>query len=1444
MRQDSNQEGLASLSPILGYLNFSEGKPDSRFQKQINEVYALLARQGDPKPWVALHHLLAEKLRELNKEGGPFQEVRQAEAVLDLILNHILPAYRQHHQDLLAHLSDADLFQPFFLARAAETVLAQGPPWNETDRIRQGALNHLNDYVGYRPIAILETRPKGEPYPHERVRPIPLYIRGAGTAWGRYQPLIELTIRILQAVDPNILADASFDLNLMDELALDPRAYDQSHPASRPRNYIFGEWDPHHLDDQGRYRRFVMRDVVLEALMQETQGMPPVGFESAAVLAGTMLMASGICGNSPTAHDSTVTLSKLIPRIARCREAYYANVLELAGSSLGLEASQVERLRDEAARLKQPFGGARQHLNEYLAKHRAGQLQHRHVALIYAEMGHVEASRREAEKIPAASTRFLTEIWIRLTTAHRLLANDHRQISRTEFESRITGLGEVEDLIRRGIECGALPDPWNILGFQGMFPLSAAQEDSIRDPRLDVLIDMMEHLFDLYSRLMSEAAGAGQGPIVNSLTADMKRLAAWWDRFASVEVQDVRRVHGGGALASAEHVAHSMARWHEKGEAAGDLAFWKQYLEGFQTPKAFILVLEALLHKDDYRASMALLMTWLNQAEQVPLEDGVYSFHVVALRWMVGATGALRAKSDDPNPKSESHEPRSSISASQPQHSDFGFRISNFPEDWTLVGKFFDYLEANAEEYWNVPTWEIADVAAREGEKEESPFAAAYEDVTYQDTTDDDFEGAVAEGGGPPQEFDFEPEAERVAKRLRFISTVARLWQVAAWRCSSIPHGDFHNLALPEWLERVLDDQKQLLRLLESIHDHPIPEPMGSYESMVEYDRRRAFKGHLIHTGVATGLDLYLAALAIRGAMGSGREKGRGGEERKSGIEDRGSNEQREPHSILNPQSSILDSSPPWEPLIHRLVDALIRGDREEARAALPDFVHSFRQEPLLLPALTEGGHPKQILRVRIAQTILRTLLAHLPRLGLFRETFDVLQTAREMERTNAPDGLALTEFNHLFQAAFEGVVETIVESAENWPPAAGDLQTSFSITEDMGSSDPPPSQTTADPRNPQIEAGDIRLVEILEALTGPFFRLWVEHSQTIRVSVVEKLRPEEWDAVRTFIERYGRDLFHVKFLTMANLRGILGGGILAFLNFLGENPDPLHPVMLIDDIETKGMKPGGLDVVHLLECILEIMVEYYEDYKEYNSTSPQSDYGDKLYVFLDFIRVKAGHDRHRWQLRPLHSTHEILVAHHHLGAAELWRQRGALLTKPLFEKDSEELDRLEKSHGLRLASIAERMREPFEKAMEIDHLCALVEPAYLEAKSEIRNSKSEEKDPRMGNGLNTDFDTSSTGVPSVAQNSDSESASSDESAMDFAELQRQIESLTANPTGAGIDLPVWLARLEQKVRHVRSMQTEDAFLSEGFVEMAQIKLSLDDVRQQIQNWPPATEGS
>ena len=50
-------------------------------------------------------------------------------------------------------------------------------------------------------------------------------------------------------------------------------------------------------------------------------------FEEAAVLAGTMLMGSGVSGNRPDAHDSTVTLATLVQQIAVYRDAFYEQLL-------------------------------------------------------------------------------------------------------------------------------------------------------------------------------------------------------------------------------------------------------------------------------------------------------------------------------------------------------------------------------------------------------------------------------------------------------------------------------------------------------------------------------------------------------------------------------------------------------------------------------------------------------------------------------------------------------------------------------------------------------------------------------------------------------------------------------------------------------------------------------------------------------------------------------------------------------------------------------------------------------------------------------------------------------------------------------------------------------------------------------------------------------------
>lgn len=244
-------------------------------------------------------------------------------------------------------------------------------------------LGHLNDFLGHRPVAVLRTEQKIQPYAHEWVGPIPLYIRGVGVAVGRYRELIDQALAILEATDATLLFRAWFDLALLDELVLDPRAYDFDHPINKRPNYLFGQWDMNCLDNSGRCRRLVLQQVSLDAMMQRVRdrGKLPyeeVLFEAAAVLAGTMLMGSGVSGNRPDAHDSETTLATLVQHIAAYRDEFYEQLLAK------LSGPHAKRLRAEAVRLRQPLAGARQHFNQHLARRRARQLQHVCLAQLFA----------------------------------------------------------------------------------------------------------------------------------------------------------------------------------------------------------------------------------------------------------------------------------------------------------------------------------------------------------------------------------------------------------------------------------------------------------------------------------------------------------------------------------------------------------------------------------------------------------------------------------------------------------------------------------------------------------------------------------------------------------------------------------------------------------------------------------------------------------------------------------------------------------------------------------------------------------------------------------------------------------------------------------------------------------------------------------------------------
>jgi hypothetical protein len=177
-------EQAIPVSGLLGYLNFSDGRPDPRWQRQLDDAYSFFVDQSDKSPWQALLDTLPLLLNRLQESGASaFRDVRQAAGALTLAAR-VLPAYRSHHADLLAHLSDGELFNSFFLARVFEATLRHGTTAS-TDEAVTAIVGGLNDFVGHRPIALLETRPRGEPYDHERTRPVPLWIQGAGAASGR-----------------------------------------------------------------------------------------------------------------------------------------------------------------------------------------------------------------------------------------------------------------------------------------------------------------------------------------------------------------------------------------------------------------------------------------------------------------------------------------------------------------------------------------------------------------------------------------------------------------------------------------------------------------------------------------------------------------------------------------------------------------------------------------------------------------------------------------------------------------------------------------------------------------------------------------------------------------------------------------------------------------------------------------------------------------------------------------------------------------------------------------------------------------------------------------------------------------------------------------------------------------------------------------------------------
>lgn len=1293
-----------AFEQVLGYLNFSSGAEDPRFLDSLNQIFEAVADRGSDRPtWELVGETLSEKVKQFESKGGAFAECGQVRETIELVYQGCLPGYLEFHKDLLYHQSADQIFNSFFVGRVFEAVLSAKTSGEDRDEIVDQALHRLNDYVGYRPLAVLESR-QLEPYRYERFRPIPLFVKGAGFASGPYQEILERAIEILESTDLDILDAAYFRLDALHEIAVDCRAYDFDHPANKRPNYHFGQWDPDQIDNKGRFRRYIIQQVTLNALASRVDqaidgaSREELLFEASSVLAGTMLMATGISGDGPGAHHSTVTLTELLPQIAWYRDEFYTRLLQKVGEPAA------SRLRIEAEQLQQPFGGARQHLNAELARLRASQLEHVHLAMVFARMGFPDAAKKQVDVVPVASARMMCEIDCCLSIAFNHLEAD-------ELDAAFDQMPKAFDLLHRAIECGAMMDPWNILGFDANFSLFPAMENSVRDHRADELVALMEQLFACYSRLWSEAAARDHRETCERIDSSFEQLSNWWRKFAAHETSCVDCVDPLDAYNAAKHVASALQLWHKGETSSGDVAFWANHAEMFDSPKAYVLVIEALIQRKDFVASMALIIHWLSNSDQIPLRRGDCSFNELVFKWL----GAQQSQLAGKNLEDET----------------FKFEL------WRRLKKFLDYLEVNAGELWNVPSFhltgnirqepmneEVIDLGDEitEDEEQDEIFSAAYENVVFRDSTDDGMDGSIFDSSLNADD-QLEETAEQIAERLAFHDTVSHLWKTVSSIVPKLNLADDSGSTetspstvgtspkaaiidnLNTWLGQAEKAREQFNQLIVAVENFRLPKLMSGHESLMEYDRQRLAKENLLVSIIQSSVEneeAFRVLQTVVAAVSDERPAVRSASDRPGHV----------------PEDGYVS-----------IFCAVLHGDVSAVRTHVKEFASRLAEQPLLYVPLSKGGRAKEIVAVRIRQQTIKQLLELLPNMGLLVETNLLLDAARRSEREVPVGHGAVTEFDELFQLGYRAMIECLVRSSERW--------------------------TFGNAKNPRER--DQELFNAVEKITEIMLSLWLAHSQTLRLSVLEKtLDKNVWNRLVDFIQRYGKDLFTQRFFGLGNLRAILHQGVESWLDQIKHEHEGLD-LLLLEELDERLDRD---DAVRQITLILEAIIENYTEYRDYNSTTTQSDRGELLYMLLDFLRLGTRYDRVAWHLRPVIWSHEILVRHGKKAVARRWRRSvtGRIGEEP--EKYLERLARLQKKYAMRMPTIADRIGERFVQPMQIDRIRALVAPSMK----------------RQG---------------------------SRKSQLAFEMLEQESELLASEPTGAGLDVPAWLTALEEEVAEV-----------------------------------------
>jgi hypothetical protein len=316
-------------------------------------------------------------------------------------------------------------------------------------------------------------------------------------------------------------------------------------------------------------------------------------------------------------------------------------------------------------------------------------------------------------------------------------------------------------------------------------------------------------------------------------------------------------------------------------------------------------------------------------------------------------------------------------------------------------------------------------------------------------------------------------------------------------------------------------------------------------------------------------------------------------------------------------------------------------------------------------------------------------------------------------------------------------------------------------------------------------------LFDCIELMTESMLLMWLDHSRTLRLSVLEKVNDKtSWGRLVEFITQYGADLFTQRLLQLGNVRAILHQGADVWLKQLQDSSEEGN-FGIVRELDHSIALPKA---ARYLTLVLEAIIENYNEYRDFNSTTTQSDRGDLLYMLLDFLRLRVRYDRVCWHLRPVIWAHRILVQSSENRVARMWRRSLSERVGPEADRYLEKFEKLRQQYSIQMMTVHDRLAERFVHPMQIDRMRSLVAQAMAQPGTR------------------------------AAQRA-------------FDVLEHEAEQLTNQPMGIGMDLPNWLAAVDEEVElcSLPSYLRQDV---EHPCLIEPVELSIDDLRAQLENLP------